>query len=634
MIKIYKGIFLIALALMWHIAQGQQTAPIPDSLRIGADAVYRKHITNINLLSANKLTINRKIEVTVLNEKGRSHTDFSVSYDPDKPIKNMVAHLYDETGKKVKTFKGKDIKDYSLYSESTLFNDDRVKEIEVYSPKYPYTVEFEYSQDLNQFISIPSWYPQVGYRVGVEFSSFTLTYNDNTPVRYKLFNIKQPLVETPKPGVSSLLWKVEGLKPIEAESFSSKFFESTPSVLVVPECFAYKGTEGCFTSWESYGKWVSGLIKSQADFSDKKRLDVQELIKGIDDDKEKVRVIYKYMQDRTRYVSIQLGLGGYQPFPADQVESTGWGDCKALVNYTKWLLGLAGIKSHYCEIGVDDTQIMFDDFPSAGQTNHIVLGIPLATDTLWLECTSQHLPFGYLPYSIQRQKVLWVDESNGTGRIVKTPAPDAFYNSRKRLIEFEINPDGNAKGKMHTVVQGGEMEELFPEIWQPHKERERIINNKYSMAGFQLISFDYTLEEGENAKATENISMSIQKLASRTGNRLFVKANAFGGISGIPLKSKHRRSEIVLRHSYFHSDTVVFNIPDGYKLEYVPKQKTVSSNFGELNTQFISSDNNIRYIKDLKINRYRGPASEFNNFVDFLIEINRSDEQNLVLVKE
>jgi hypothetical protein len=634
MIKYKFSSFLGILLTTTLLLLGFNSYSIPDSLKNGADAVYKRHITNVEMVSSKKAVITKLIEVTVLNEEGRYHTDFTVDYDSDKPIKSMKAELFDANGKKVKTYKGKDIKDFSEYSGSTLFNDNRQKQIEVYAPQYPYTATFEYTQEFKEYIGIPSWYPQIGYRVGVMYSSYTITYNEENAIKYRLFNIEEPKLESPKPGIKSLTWELQGLKPIKYEYFSSRFFETTPAVLLVPECFSYKGTNGCFTSWETYGEWVSSMLQNRADFTDNMQLKVQELINGVDDDKEKVKIIYKYMQDRTRYVSIQLGIGGYQPFPATEVESTGYGDCKALANYTKTLLSLADIKSHYTEIGVSNTRIMFDDFPSAWQTNHIVLCVPLQADTLWLECTSQHYPFGYLPYSMQGQKVLIVDEDNGNGRLVNTPSPDESYNTRHRNIMLEINADGNANGKMTTIVRGGEMSDLFPELWQPNKERERIINNKYSIPGFRLQTYDYNLFEGDSTWASEDISMVINKFTSQTGNRIFVKANVFGGIGNIPAKSNNRRSELVLGHSYTYTDSVTIKIPDGFKLEHLPSKSSTQNPFGSLSTDFSATDETVKYVRSLIVNRYNGPASEYNNFIDFLLEVNRVDNQNIVFVKD
>ncbi len=41
------------------------------------------------------------------------------------------------------------------------------------------------------------------------------------------------------------------------------------------------------------------------------------------------------MQGKTHYISIQVGIGGYQPFLASDVDRLNYGDCKALVNTHK-----------------------------------------------------------------------------------------------------------------------------------------------------------------------------------------------------------------------------------------------------------------------------------------------------------
>jgi hypothetical protein len=72
-----------------------------------------------------------------------------------------------------------------------------------------------------------------------------------------------------------------------------------------------------------------------------------DLVKGFDDPVEKVRTLYNYMQQRTRYVSIQVGIGGWQPFLASVVDEKGYGDCKALAHYMKSILDAVGIRSVY-----------------------------------------------------------------------------------------------------------------------------------------------------------------------------------------------------------------------------------------------------------------------------------------------
>ena len=62
---------------------------------------------------------------------------------------------------------------------------------------------------------------------------------------------------------------------------------------------------------------------------------IKEITGNISDPKAKAQKIYEYMQHKTHYVSIQIGIGGYQPFTASEVDKDGYGDCKALCNYTR-----------------------------------------------------------------------------------------------------------------------------------------------------------------------------------------------------------------------------------------------------------------------------------------------------------
>src|SRR5207244_663743 len=103
-------------------------------------------------------------------------------------------------------------------------------------------------------------------------------------------------------------------------------------------------------SWQELGKFQVQLNSGRDKLPDAVKQTVHQLTDQISDPKEKVRILYEYLQRNTRYISIQLGIGGFQPFDASFVASKSYGDCKALSNYMYSLLKEANIKSCYTQI--------------------------------------------------------------------------------------------------------------------------------------------------------------------------------------------------------------------------------------------------------------------------------------------
>src|SRR5213076_654770 len=110
--------------------------------------------------------------------------------------------------------------------------------------------------------------------------------------------------------------------------------------------FSFYGSQGNLSSWKSLGEWLNGLYNGQDELPEERKAFQANLVKDAPGDREKVRLIYKYMQENFRYVSIQLGIGGLKPFPATFTDQKKYGDCKGLSNYMKASLKAVGIKSY------------------------------------------------------------------------------------------------------------------------------------------------------------------------------------------------------------------------------------------------------------------------------------------------
>ncbi|RZL97297.1 MAG: DUF3857 domain-containing protein, partial [Pedobacter sp.] len=312
-------------------------------------------------------------------------------YNKSTSIKNVKGLILNSFGQAVGKFSQSNFIDESAVSDFSLFEDARIKHYTPNVMAYPYTIIYEYEIRYKQNLIIPDWYANPYPDVAVEKSNYTFISKPEDQVRIKEYNFKGTPAIAKSDKYTTRTWEVKNLNAFKSEPFSPDPNKYLTYIKIAAEQFNYYGYKGNYKDWEQLGKWVfDALIKDRQALTPQTINEVKALVSGIGNDKEKAKKIYEYVQKKTRYISIQVGIGGFQPFPATEVHALSYGDCKALVNYTQSLLKAVDIPSYYCVVYAGELKKNMDtEFASMDQGNHIILCIPFKNDTTWLECTSQ-----------------------------------------------------------------------------------------------------------------------------------------------------------------------------------------------------------------------------------------------------
>src|SRR5690606_38232877 len=361
---------------------------------------------------------------------------------------------------------------------------------------YPYTIEYEYEINSKQSLNFPEWYPNRSTGVSVEYAVLNFVSEIDFNIRYKEVNYPdEPKIVTDDK-TKSYQWEVKDLKAFRYEPYSPLPETFLTSVRIAPEKFSYEKIKGSFTNWHEYGKWVyDALLKDRDQIPEPTATYILEMTESIDDPKEKAKKIYEYMQQKTRYVSIQIGIGGYQPFLASEVDRTSYGDCKALVNYTQGLLNVVGIKSHYVVVAAGDKKNdAIPDFASMNQFNHAILSIPFENDTVWVDCTSKENPFGYLgTFTDDRLAIACTEEG---GKIIRTPKFDSATSQQVRSASFKLDSMGAISGTMKTVFDGWQYDNRDFIIGEPLTEQIKKIPEIYRIENIDVQTFNLNQDKG------------------------------------------------------------------------------------------------------------------------------------------
>mgnify|MGYP000050047956 FL=1 len=461
-----KKYFLILVSTLSIISTFSQKVNytsllIPSKLKENANAVVRDNSTIITIESVNKMIVNKRKVITVLNKLGNRYAGMYESYDNSTKITQLSVVIYDAFGKQIKKYSKSKFLDVSAVSGGTLYSDSRVKYIDYTPVSYPYTIVFESEYKTSSTGFLPSWYPIQGYSVSVEKSQYQLI----NPLRIKINKKEKNFTKYPIENnhtdyeLFSVMKKQEA---IEYEANSVSFSDIMPKLMVVPEYFQTDGVKGNYSNWKELGSWMNNkILFGKTDLDQATKLKVLSLVEGINDPIEKAKIVYKYMQNKTRYISVQVGIGGIQPIAAGQVDKVSYGDCKGLTNYTKALLDVVGVKSNYVHVEANkDNNVSFEnDFASLAQGNHVILNIPNKGKDIWLECTSQTMPFGFLGDFTDDRSALVITPEGGIIKRTTSYIDETNLQSIKGSIQLLEN--GNLKASLKRISKGLQYDDKF-----------------------------------------------------------------------------------------------------------------------------------------------------------------------------
>jgi len=606
---------------------------IPEGLTKEANVIKRMEEISFEIKKLDETVLKHKYALTILNEKGEKHAMLVMFYDKLNVIKSIEGSLYDANGKLIRKLKSKEIVDVSGVDDNNLIDDNRRKLFSFYHKIYPYTVEFETEEEIKNTLFFPGWVPQQDELYAVEQSKMSVICPENYEFRYKSFNYKDNPVTSIEKGKKVTTWQIKNLPAFKQEFGLPHRFEITTAVLLGPSEFKIQNYTGNMNNWKEFGKFVFALKENKDQLPDAIKQKVHELTDHLKSDKEKIKTLYEFMQQHTRYVSIQLGIGGWQPFDAKFVASKGYGDCKALTNYMYSLLKEAGIKSYYTLIkaGKNASDII-SDFTSQ-QFNHVILSVPSGSDTTWLECTSQTMPSGYIGDFTSDRYALMIDESGGT--LVRTPKYGMKENLQIRKIEATVQPDGLVKVNTHAVYTGIQQDNLHSMINNISKDKiKEHLNQELDFSTYDVSQFQYKEKKDILPSIQEDLELQVTNYATITGKRLFILPNIMSRSYQKLSKETERKYPLSIKYEYQDIDTVTFHLPAGYEAESVPQSINIDTKFGKFSSKVILEGNKLVYFRDFQ--QYSGvyAAAEYKDLANFYESIYKADRARVVLVKK
>ena len=605
---------------------------IPAEMKKNADAVVRLYHEEFRVESRAKGVERVHTVVTIFNKNANEKAIMYVPYDQLSKVKKLEGKVYNAFGKEIGKTKRKDIHDMSNYDGFSLFSDNRVKAASLEQNEYPYTVEWIYERETENMMFYPRWAPQDGEKLSVEKAVLSVYMPMGMELRYWENSLAPAGKISLEAGHKVYQWEVHNLPAIQMEPLAPSFRELVPVVFTAPNEFEVAGYAGTMDSWQSYGNWINLLNSSRNDLPVEAVQKARSLTQGLSSDREKIKAIYDYLQGNTRYVSIQLGIGGWQPFKTSFVYEKGYGDCKALSFYTKALLEAVEIPSYYTLIRAGKPKVdVQDEFPM-NTFNHVILCVPNEKDTIWLECTSQTNPFGYLGTFTSDRKAVLITEKGG--KIVKTPTYQQEENLQQTVAQVRLKAGGSAEVDLTRSYEGLQFENhgLSHQIHLGAEEQRKWVYNALKIPSYEIKDFSFSLDEKNVPVASLSSKLLIRNFANQSGKRTFITLNlANQDEVNYPILAE-RKSDFEIGIPFIDRDSVIYRLSEGTKVEYLMEDIELESEFGEYRAFARQEGDQIIYTRIFKKNNGRYPAEKYNAYVKFRQEIAKADKGRAVIL--
>gem|GEM_PF-5203353 len=541
-----------------------------------ADVVIRNYDMTVEVHASNRASATYDITYQVFNPKGLKRVQFARVTDSFRSLSQFSAFYYDEGGKVLERFGMGDLEWKSLISGYSLYEDNKVHFLPTSNVSaYPVTVKYTYKVELKSSFHLPDFIPVQAYGFGLEKGTFTLKDNAKHPTQFRLKNWSGTKRQVLESNVYS--WSLKNVPPLKREPLTLPLTQLIPSIELAPSTFKMGKSEGSFQSWQTFGIWISSLFEQGEPLPEEAILEVQQLVQGVSSTEEKARIIYDYLQENTRYVSVQLGIGGYQPSSAKEVAEVRYGDCKALSNYMVHLLKTVDIEAHSALVysGKDRFKSV-PDFP-ANQFNHVIVCLPNNGDSLWLECTSSTLPFNFLsPGTLDRYALLM----DGTASsLVRTPEKPAGYSQQETFLDATISENGNLDIAFQRNSSGVFLPQFSYLESVSVKDQQNWLRGHFPEWEASPPQITVTEDEG---KARIVSSLKLNNGVKKAGKWLFVN-RLVDQRSDVPDSiptSEERTQDLYIEFDRTFSETWSLHLPDNHQLRKAPTAIQVKNQLG------------------------------------------------------
>jgi hypothetical protein len=598
------------------------------------NAIFLHEDITYEIKGNNEAELHERGKIKILRESGSDWGEIVLTESSFIELKEFSGKVYDASGRLIYEYSKDDGHRFCGFSGYALYRDICTHDYILSTSSYPFTIEYEYREKHKSLFFWPEWNPRKS--IPVEESRYTLIAPADFGFNTKTIGEAVEPVVTEEGNNRVYTWEMKDVPATKDEECTAPYQDENSRLLFSPKVYRLDKYDFSGGSWSELGRDYHNMVSDRFDLNGEQK----DLLGRLHSYSMPVRDIcdslHQYLQRRTRYVAVEVGVGGWLPSKAKDTFERGYGDCKDLSTMYVAMLRYLGIQSGLALILTKNLGVTYPDFPTLNRFNHVIMYSLIDGDTVWTDPTCEYCRFGDLPYPDENAYVLAFDEY--VSRLVLTPSSTPSENVIRRtaLVKTASKRDIGIELRIAATGDAGQLIEAALRGLKRH-EWERIFKNdlfgvsdKFSVDS--IVTGDRALwQEEVVATLYGEVSNAVHSIGSK---QIF-------DITFLSCLTKPERIDLTDRAQHIdlnfprrYIDSVIVVAPKGYQIPELPPDTSVSGPFVEFNVTSGIDGNRVIIAHNKQIKTCEIKLAEL---IQFQAAVDREKEcipTHIMLVKE
>lgn len=366
-----------------------------------------------------------------------------------------------------------------------------------------------------------------------------------------------------------------------------------------------------YRSWEDVGRWWWGLVQDQLVSDAALRRTVHELTDGVADVRTRVERIYGWVIRNTRYVGLEFGIHGFQPYRVPLIVQRGFGDCKDKASLLYVMLREAGIEARLVLVRTRRNGRIQDLPASLSVFDHAIAYVPELD--LYLDGTAENGGAGALPSGDQGVTVLVVGPESAELR--HTPVASADRAGHRIASTIALAADGSAALEVEHEVMGPAAASFRTRYQAAARRTDRLEAGLRGLfPGIEVEDLVFERLDELERPVLYRYRAQAPQVARREGTNLLVPPSRLGLLGSSLNLTPRRRHPLDLGGTSTFRERRTLRPPSGARIEEVPAGGVAESPFGRLSITYRREGRDLVVETELAWLRDRVELSEYDAF--------------------